>query len=217
MAAGRNNKRRRRVILDEVVQGNDTNIHPISSPIESAKPYSDAARRRSQLKTTDLIPKRPVALAIVLSCVVAAAVVLNLLAIGLGNWQSLSESTRQLFRFSGVGTLPNWFSSLLLMTTGMASLQIYGMRRHRCDDYNGHYQIWLFLAALFLVASVNCVVDFRALVSDLAKLAGFAGSNGIVIFLVAKMIALTALVVRGVLEIRASRAAFAAVIIVWIA
>ena len=204
--------------MDDAVQSTEsTNMHSDSVPMEAGKPYSDAAKRRSQLKTTDLIPKRPIPLAIVLTVVIAMAVMLNLLSYGLGQWQTLSESARRVFSFSGVGTLPNWFSSMLLVTTGMASLQIYGMRRHRCDDYNGHYQIWLFLAVLFSLASVNCVVDFTAVFSSLAQMTGFNGGMGFVIFLVAKMIALTALVIRGILEIRASRAALAAVVVVWVA
>ncbi len=218
MAAGRNNMRRRRVILGEAVQSSDVvAFESEANSHEAVKTYSDAARRRGQLKTTDLIPKRPLPLAIVVATVVLSAVLLNFFALTLGTWESLSESAQNIFRFSGVGTLPNWFSSLLLVTTGMASLQIYGMRRHRCDDYNGHYQIWLFLAVLFAIASLNCVVDFHAFFVSLAKLSGFSGGNGFVVFLVAKLIALTALVVRGIMEIRASRAAFVAVIVVWVA
>ena len=218
MAKSRNDKRRRRVILEELTQA--SSVAEVKSAVRKnvvAKTYSEAAKHRSQLKTTDLIPQRPVVVGLILVCIICVAVILNALAIGLGGWQLLSATSQETFRFSGVGTLSNWFSSMLLLTTGMASLQIYAMRRHRCDDYNGHYQIWLLLAVLFGLASVYCVVDLRSVIVDLAVAAGMIGGNGLFVFLVAKTIALTALVVRGYLEIRASRAACISVVIVWVA
>lgn len=221
MASGRNNARRRRVILDEAVQSKA--VQPVvsndckKSDSSKKRVYSSAAKRRGQLKTTDLIPKRRWPLAIVTVSVLLVLAVLNSLAFLSTRWTLLSNEAVQAFRITGVGTVSNWFSSLLLLVTGMASLQIYGMRKHRCDDYNGHYRIWLFLAVIFVIASVNCVVDFRAIANSLSKAAGFTGQNGMVILLVIKMVALTGLVVRGILEIRASQGALIAVVVVWIA
>jgi hypothetical protein len=52
------------------------------------------------------------------------------------------------------GSLGCWFSSLmLLIATGTAFL-IYDVRRHRTDDYQGRYRIWLWAAACgFLMAT----------------------------------------------------------------
>lgn len=221
MASGRNNARRRRVILDDAVQSAAVqpvvSSNPASAGSSKKKLYSSAAKRRGQLKTTDLIPKRRWPLAMVTGVVLIAFAVVNLLAVYATQWPVLSTDAMQAFRITGIGTVSNWFSSLLLMVTGMASLQIYGMRKHRCDDYNGHYRIWLFLAVIFVVASINCVVDFRAIANSLSNAAGFSGQNGMVVLLVIKMVALTGLVVRGILEIRASQGALVAVVVVWVA
>ena len=221
MASGRNDARRRRVILDEAVQARVVNSSELVSPAkqssEPAKVYSQAAKRGGQLKTTDLIPKRIWPLTALIGIAVLGLVLLNLLRYGLLHWSFIPVDVAATFSLTGIGTVSNWFSSMLLVVSGMASLQIYGMRQHRCDDYNGHYRIWIFMALLFLVASINCVVDFRAIANAFTRTAGFAGENGLVILLVIKMVALTALVIRGVLEIRASRGALVAVVIVWVA
>lgn len=222
MSSGRNNARRRRVMLDEAVQQTAKKSQSLKAPTASTKvvdlknSYSDAAKRRGQLKTTDLIPKRPLPIAIVLSVIVLSVVTINLLATYSQNWTAVSEDAIHALGFSGVGTVSAWFSSLLLLITGMASLQIYGMRKHRFDDYSGHYRIWLFLAVLFLIASANCVIDFKSIGASIASTFGLASENNFVVLLLAKLVALTALVIRGFLEIRASKAALVAVICVWV-
>ena len=54
-----------------------------------------------------------------------------------------------------------WFCSVLCLVGGLLSLQIYLIRRHRGDDYRGHYTIWLWTAGVCLVASFNVAVDFH--------------------------------------------------------
>ncbi len=224
MAKGRNSARRRRVILDEMVQQTGlsaTTINAektVSGPgFDLANSYSDAAKRRGQLKTTDLIPKRPLPLGIVIGVVISIYIGINLLDYYSKAWSALSDAASQVLGISGVGTISAWYSSLLLLVSGMASLQIYGMRKHRCNDYRGHYRVWLFLAALFILASANFVIDFKSVLQSLSHSFGLAGGNSFIVMLVAKVVALTALVVRGVLEIRASKAAMVSVVIVWVA
>ena len=221
--SSRNNSRRRRVILEDAVQQTG-GIELAESALASRKhavdlknSYGQAAKRRGQMKTTDLIPKRPLPIALVFAAAVFGVVLINLLAIYSQGWSEASADAIRAFGLVGVGTISAWFSSMLLLITGMASLQIYGMRKHRFDDYSGHYRVWLFLAALFLFASANCVIDFKSALDLVVSSLGFVGEQNLVLLLLAKLVALTALVIRGVLEIRASRAAFSAVVCVWIA
>lgn len=222
MASTRSSQRRRRVILEEMVHTNCNNVEqPLSDPISVAREdlpaYSDSAKRRGHLKTTDLIPKRFKSLVMVILGVLCVFVGLNLLSTLSEVELKLNESATGPFRLRGTGTLSNWFSSMLFMVSGMASLQIYGMRRHRCDDYSGHYRIWLFLAIIFAAVSINFVVDIKAISALFVDAIGFSSGNNLVVFLLAKLVALTAIVVRGILEIRASRGALVTVAIVWLA
>ncbi len=223
MSIRRNSSRRRRVVLDEAVQGGGVSLATVSCGTAStenkpSRAYSAAAKRDGQLKTTDLIPKRILTFSCVIGASLLVAALINWLAWQSHHWNEfLSPAALQTLSLSGAGSISRWFSSFLLMLTGMASLQIYAMRRHRCDDYHGAYQVWLWISVLLILASVNFVVDFRAIVESLGKLAGFSGNSSFSILLLAKFVALTGLVVRGIVEIRASRTAVIGVILVWVA
>ena len=196
MAIGRNQSRRNRVFLDDSLKSSladleslaDAAISNKTSPAEK-KAYSIAGQRAGQLKTTDLIPIRVKSWAIVVMMSIAMIAFINLLAIKASNWESwLSPTAMQSISYSGVGSLSNWFSSLLMLITGMASLQIYGMRRHRCDDYSGSYRIWLWMALLFMLASANFVVDIREVFASLARTAGYEGGRAMTIVLIVKFV-----------------------------
>ena len=224
MPIQRSHSRRRRVFLDESIQvemaesvSNDRSKSKQSKP-KISKLYSDAAKREGQLKTTDLIPKSNLMLGLVIGGCVSMLALLFLLAIASPHWSNvLSENAVHTLSFSGQGTISSWFSSFLLLLSSMASLQIYSMRRHRNDDYRGTYKIWLWLAGLFVVASVNSVVDFRSIVHSLASTAGYPLGRNLLLLVGIKFVALNVIVVRGLLEIRQSRGATVAVMLSWIA
>lgn len=182
--------------------------------------YASRAQRRHQNKTTDLLPKRriPIAITVVLLAVSIGA--LNLLASLQISWSELLGSSNAL-SLSGAGTLSGWFSSFLLILSGLASLQIYALRQHRNDDYRGTYRVWLWMAAIFVLASVNSVVNFgqffTALTGSLMEVSATSPHRMFWWVLAAKLLALTGLVVRGIFEVRASKGALVMVVLVWLA
>ena len=223
-------QRLRRLILDEAGQMEvtqapqtaATNSKPRLTKKKETRVYAVAATRRHQRKTTDLIPKRLLPYAMVVFLLLISVGVLNLSASLAEKWAHvISDEATGALSLWGTGSISGWFSSFLLILTGLASLQIYALRQHRNDDYRGTYRLWLWMAGLFVIASMNCVVDFEAVASALASFffeGGSARINGWGWWLVAiKMVALTALVVRGLLEVRASQSAFAMVVVVWVA
>ena len=48
------------------------------------------------------------------------------------------------------GSLGCWFSSLLLLAAAAVAILVYAVRRHRTDDYQGRYRIWLWAAGLLV-------------------------------------------------------------------
>ncbi len=223
-------QRLRRLILDEASQMEvtqapqtaATNSKPRSTKKKETRVYAVAATRRHQRKTTDLIPKRLLPYATVVFLLLFSVGVLNLFASLSEKWSHvISDEAAGALSLWGTGSISGWFSSFLLILTGLASLQIYALRQHRNDDYRGAYRLWLWMAGLFVIASMNCVVDFEVVASAVASVffeGGAARINGWGWWLVAiKMVALTALVVRGLLEVRASQSAFVMVVVVWVA
>ncbi|MEM7785732.1 MAG: hypothetical protein AAF623_20465 [Planctomycetota bacterium] len=227
MVVRRSNSRRRRVVIDPAVGSAATKTHSsltnnsqrTASEDIDPKPYSAGAKRKSQRKTTDLIPKR---LQTYLLLILALMVCLFCLSYGSQNhhkWaQWIGQSGQRMFTLGVQGSLASWFSSFLLIISGMASLQICALRQHRCDDYRGTYRVWGWLAGLFLFASIACVVDVMSVIGNLSKLVFNPSTTSIVWLPVAiKICALSLIVVRGLIEVRESRGAFAVVAFFWFA
>ena len=48
-----------------------------------------------------------------------------------------------------------WFSSMTLAMAAMVAVLVYTVRRHRKDDYQGRYRVWLWAAACFMLMSLD--------------------------------------------------------------
>ena len=227
MVVRRSSSRRRRIAIDSKtaltgdVGGTITSSSSRSRSKDTpdSRAYGFGADRRSQRKTTDLIPKRFLSYSLVVLVLVSCLAGLNFAASHAAGWQSqIGDAGQSAFAIRGGGSLASWFSSFLLIMTGLASLQIYALRLHRCDDYQGTYRLWLWMAVIFVIASVNCIVNLGDVAANLV--ASFTqqpfGSRPWLPAAI-KIGALTLLVARGVYEVRESRGTLALVAVVWIA
>ncbi len=233
MVIRRDGQRRRRVVIDEVSNNRDekktvSRARTDSQTVRNKKTdksrddsrlYSFGADRRGQPKTTDFLPKRFLPFACVVLLLVASIGVINLLASYAPTWQSvIGDAGLRTFSLTGVGSLSSWFSSFLLIITGLASLQIYALRQHRCDDYRGTYRLWLWMALLFMLASIHCVVDLASVLQNAASaIMNQPVGEKVWALLAFKLVALSLLFVRGLFEVKESRGAFTMVVIVWLA
>ena len=225
MSFRRNDARRRRLAIDPVVpvvasNGVDSDREPLQvdrSLNSQSRHYSFGANRRCQPKTTDLIPKRVCSYLLVVLGLLAVLWLITFLAGQSIQWSTyLGDSGTRLLSIRGQGSLASWFSSFLLIITGMASLQIYALRKHRCDDYRGAYRLWGWMAVILIMASINFVSDLTGVLGELASQM-FVGeyANRAWIPLALKLVALTVLTVRGIYEVRASLGSLVLVIFVW--
>ena len=224
MVVRRNESRRRRVGVAGEQAQSGADSEAASSPSKrtsarDARAYSFGADRRNQLKTTDLVPKRWTSFSLVVLLLLASIGSLNLLSNYAGNWeQQIGANEVAALGLTGRGTITSWFSSFLLIITGLASLQIYALRQHRRDDYRGTYRLWIWMAALLIFASLNCVVDLAAIATSLAaSWTSFSFQGKMWLPVTIKLVVLTTLIARGLYEVRASRGSFALVVFVWIA
>jgi len=160
MHSSRTNSRRRRVVLDEAVQANATLVEPEVTTSEAKRPrtYSSGARRKYQLRTTDLIPKKKLTLAAIVSTLLLAVIGIVLLDQFCGQWLSVIGARGvEALTMDAPSSVSTWFASFLMIATAVGCLQVYYLRRHRCDDYKAVYRWWLWLAAFLILASINCV------------------------------------------------------------
>lgn len=110
----------------------------------------------AQPRVTDLVPRSP---AVYVLGVLAGLVVVGALE-GLYFWMpSLEQLTTDgrvaTFDLDGEGSLCVWFSSVLLLASSIVAMVVYSVRRHRADDYQGRYRIWIWAALVWLVMSID--------------------------------------------------------------
>ena len=155
---GYRDDRRRRLLSDELSSADDGPADQVAeddsrSP-QKAEHYGDAAFLARQWRLLDLVPRRWIALGGLL--VVGAAAIGALEAAYARMLASLPADAAPVaaLRIDARGSLACWLSSLLLLASSVAALLVYGVRRHRTDDYRGRYRVWFWAAiCCFLMAS----------------------------------------------------------------
>lgn len=228
MAIRRSDTRRRRVgvlIDDQVVASVEPPVAEKSASAadatfeKSSSEYSISARRRHLAKTTDLIPKRAVAVALLVFCLAAGVGLINLLSFYSGQMRELlGERATEVFSLTQQGSVAQWFCTTLLMLGGMASFQIYALRRHRSDDYVGAYKLWFWMAVLLLFASLNSAVGLHQLAVHAAgTLVGSQMAPGGWVFVGITLAGILLVAIRMIVEVRQSRVASAGVVLVSLA
>ncbi|MFO0904619.1 MAG: hypothetical protein U0939_16560 [Pirellulales bacterium] len=165
--SGQSNQRRRRVLKEDASSAADEPSEATPRRRRRAggahqRPYTDAALAEHQARVTDLIPKRPwTLLVLVLSLLAAVSLVQALYAhrdlgarwVGEHNLAALDPTTR--------GSLSAWLSSAMLGAAAVASVSVFSIRRHRIDDYKGRYRLWLTAAVVCLLASIDATTDLH--------------------------------------------------------
>ncbi len=161
--SGSSDQRRRRVLLEEqqprrelAGMGSDGLVAETAAvrPRGRRRRYAEAATADPHAPMTAVIPQRSWTLLLLLLaglCLIAGVQALyghvGLRASQPG-WDALTG-----WDVSQAGSLAGWLCSMLLLAAGFQGVQIYRLRRHREDDYQGRYQVWLWAApAIWLLA-----------------------------------------------------------------
>jgi hypothetical protein len=168
---GQRDDRRRRLLTDELANSDDQktcHVWPEDAPPRpKSEGYGDAVFLDQQLRLLDLIPRRRVTLLALLA--VATAIVVGLefsYAWMIGRVASGGVSVAAL-DLAAKGSLASWFSSLMLLAASVAALLVYAVRRHRIDDYQGRYRIWLWAAACWFLWAGDQAASLREAFRDL--------------------------------------------------
>jgi hypothetical protein len=168
--------RRRRVLTEELL-GSATTAADQSAPAEGqtraqdgagVSRYTIAAAYENQSRVSDLVPRWRITIVLLWffgGALVAALVELHLHQANLA--AMLEQPDLQALDLVSLcngtaGGLGVWFASSALGLASMACLLIYSIRRHRIDDYHGRYRIWLWIAAICLLMSINTSVGVHA-------------------------------------------------------
>jgi hypothetical protein len=209
--SGQRDDRRRRVFLEEMAAApsDDSTSGDAASASSAAAAYSAAAEADRQPRITDFIPRRPATLAVLLLALLAcAAGIESLYALFADVAGSAGSAAPATFAVAGGSGLAAWFSTLLFTAAGLISLLVYTIRRHKADDYRGHYRVWLWAAAAWFLAGADASARIHLAVRSLCViLFGSLDGRDDIWWIGAYGAVLAALGLRLAIEVRACRPA----------
>ena len=162
--SGQGNDRRRRLLADEsasrgwrAAPSRPRSAKANEPPAGASDNYGDAQFMDEQLRLIDLVPKRLSVFGLWLLgglLVVTGLEALHASMPGLAPYTSEDGSVAA-FDLDGEGSLAVWFSSVTLLLASLTAVLVYTIRRHRKDDYQGRYRVWLWAAMCWFIMSVD--------------------------------------------------------------
>ena len=169
---GHRDDRRRRLLAEDLSAGSGPASDLYPPRVENDRPpdhksanYGDAEFLQAQLRLTDLVPRRLISHVLLLVVGLAAIgglVALYVWAPDLLPGGAPSGSVRlTLADLGNCGSLGNWFAALLLVTASLLAVIIYTVRRHKVDDYRGHYVIWLWAATGWFIMATDVAASLH--------------------------------------------------------
>ena len=228
MVLNRKIDRRRRLMVDSKSQVGGASVatkkSKKTSTVEASvqtdvrKAYSIGAKRRHQRKVTDLIPKRPLSysLSIVVFVVLLASV--NLLAAFSPTWISvIGHNGVEALAITGPSSLATYLSTICLGIAAALCLQIYALRQHRCDDYEGTFRVWGWLFPVFAIASLGCVLPLASISQNIFSAVSGRGFSVQWLPLAIGVLLVSLLLVRYLMEVRSSLGTVAWASLAWLA
>jgi hypothetical protein len=137
-------------------------------PIHKTERYGDAVFLEQQPVLLDLIPQRLLVFGLLL---VAGLGLIGTLEALYAWMPALAQQTGgrpiAALDLSIRGSLAAWLSSLGLLAASIAAVLVYTIRRHRVDDYHGHYRVWLWAAMCWFLMATDLSSGLREGFRDL--------------------------------------------------
>ena len=229
MVLNRKTDRRRRLMVDSKSQvGGASAATKKSKQRQSAaeesmqadvrKAYSIGAKRRHQRKVTDLIPKRPLAYSLSIVGFATLLASVNLLAAFSPSWISvIGHEGVEALSITGASSLTVYLSTLFFAVAAALCLQIYALRQHRCDDYEGTYRVWGWLFPVFAIVSLSCVLPLASISRNIFIAVSGRGFSVQWLPLAIGVLLVSLLLIRYLMEVRSSLGTVAWASLGWLA
>ncbi|MGO9115535.1 MAG: hypothetical protein ACLP9L_40520 [Thermoguttaceae bacterium] len=224
---GHRDDRRRRLLAEDLTANSgmpalgtsETLLRNDQPPAHKSENYGDADFLQTQVRLTDLIPRRLISYLLILKVGLAAIGGLIALYVWFPDLLGNSQPRPAMADLGNYGSLGNWFASLLLLTAGLLAIVIYSVRRHKLDDYRGRYHVWLWAAACWFAMATDVAASLhQGLQQVMISVAGtrIAG-DGSIWWLVPSTLIIGSVGSRLLVDMRSSRLSSAALILAAIA
>jgi hypothetical protein len=224
---GHRDDRRRRLLAEDLTASSGlpdqetsgtwpSNDHP---PDHKSQNYGDAEFLQTQLRLTDLIPRRRISYILLLKAGLAVIGGLIALHVWIPDLMGDPQLRPVMADLGSCGSLGSWFGSLLLLAASLLAIVIYGVRQHKVDDYHGHYHVWLWAAACWFIMATDVAASLhQGLAKVMISLTGtrIAG-DGSIWWVVPALLLVGSIGSRLLIDMRSSRLSSAALILAAIA
>ena len=228
MVLNRKTDRRRRLLVDssslvgetDAVVAKKTKRSTKEADVQTdvRKAYAIGARRRHQRKVTDLIPKRRLAYSFSIVAFAFLLAGVNLLAYFAPGWQSvIGRQGVEALAVTGPSSLTTFLSTVFFATAAVLCLLIYALRQHRCDDYEGTYRVWGWLAPAFAIASLGCILPLAAISQNIFVAVTGRGFSVSWLPMAIGVALVSLLLIRYLMEVRYSYGTIAWAGLAWLA
>ena len=118
---------------------------------------------------------------------------------------------------TGPSSLTTYLSTIFFAIAAALCWQIYALRQHRCDDYEGTYRVWGWLAPAFAIASLACVLPLTAISQNIFTAISGRGFSVTWVPLVIGVGFATLFLIRYLMEVRYSYGTVAWAGLAWLA
>jgi hypothetical protein len=188
---------------------------PHQLTVHKSENYGDASFMDEQSRLTDLIPRRILTFAMLLVAGTTAITGIEALHVWTPDLLPKAVGRIALVDLTTPGNLANWFSSLMLLAAGFASLQVYSIRRHQINDYHGRYRVWLWASACWFLLATDVAAGLHLAIQQI--MTGVTGTrvigDGSIWWAVPATFLFGAIGSRLVIDMRASRLSTATLIL----
>ncbi|WP_161604405.1 hypothetical protein [Roseiconus nitratireducens] len=167
----RSSDRRRRVLYQSQAAPPPASTPALRREIEKlrearqpARPFGSRVHQPLRGRWFSLVPVSSAGMIAVAASLLGIGALLSLghhLAV---TWPALAfrPSVARPLRIDRPDSFATWWLAMVLLASAGVALLIYQLRRHRSDDYRGHYRLWRLTLVVLLLASINSVVGLIA-------------------------------------------------------
>ena len=221
---GLRDDRRRRLLTDDLSDPDDASSCRVwpedGTSRRKSEYYGNAEFLENQWQLLDLVPRRLLVLTLLL--LTGATIIAGLEAAyawsvkgdspifvdhGFAAVPAKTGTVPAALDIGAKGSLACWFSSLTLLAASVAAVLVYAVRRHRTDDYQGRYRVWLWAGGCWFLMATDQAASLRE--GFRAAMIGWTGTpllrDGTLWWVVIYVLAFGAVGSRLLLDMRPSR------------
>ena len=167
--SGHRDDRRRRLLAEDLTANSGLPSQDAAGTLprndqphaHKSQNYGDAEFLQTQLRMTDLVPRRLLSYLLLLKVGLAAIGGLMALYVWIPDLLHAPQLRPAMADLGSCGSLGNWFASLLLLAAGLLAIIIYSVRRYKVDDYHGRYHVWLWAAACWFLMATDVAASLH--------------------------------------------------------